>query len=730
MSNQLAVNDVVESVMGDIPFDKPARVLWIDRMSGYVTLLTIETPPKRPWVFGLAELVMMLRAETVRKTKVRIPAFMLDLEEDLPEHAKDVREKNWGRIQPLLNTALPGEIFLSGRLGEMVAAHAFKSGLPRKTLYRLLYRYWLYGGVRNTLLPDRTRRGNPGVERVFVRGHAPGRPARYLGESDEVKKAILTDRDKEIIRIGFALYAKNKVKSIPDAYQKTLSRFYRAEHPSPGVVDDNAVLRPLAELPSERQFLYWGKKVFDDMTILRGRRGEKRWAKDHRPFVGRASDGVFGPCHRFEIDATVADIYLVSRYRQDWIIGRPVVYVVVDVFSGMIVGLFVGLEGPSWDGARHALFNAFTDKVAFCSAHGIEISEGDWPCHHLPQEIMADRAEMLGEAAEQAVVKGLKIDIAVPGPYRPDWKAIVESRFKLLNDISQIHWTPGGVRARERERGERDVRLDATLNLEEFTQILIVSILHYNRRNRQPDRLSAEMIKDGLEPTPINIWNWGVEQGIGQPNNRSAEEVYLHLLPTAQASVQAGGINYRGMFYTSEYAVAGNWFARARNKGRESVRIWYSPWSTDYIWIQGEDKAFHRCSLRTSEDRYRGYRLEEVIDMLEIVKNPSPSTHYSNLNSRVRLDEYIESTIKNAKKAKVENGVSASKQIAGIRTYRQVERVIEQARLSERFGTTRTPLPKPAKLSAGTSVASSYAGERSAQVIDLLGRLHQKGEES
>lgn len=730
MSNQLAVNDVVESVMGDIPFDKPARVLWIDRASGYVTLLTIEMPPKRPWAFGLAELVMMLRAETVRKTKVRIPAFMLDLEEDLPEHAKDVREKNWGRIQPLLKTALPGEIFLSGMLGTMVAAHASKSGLPRKTLYRLLYRYWLYGGVRNALLPDRTRRGNPGVERVFVRGNAPGRPARYLGESEEVKKAILTDRDKEIIRIGFALYAKNKVKSIPDAYQKTLSRFYRAEHPSPGVVEDNAVLRPLAELPSERQFLYWGKKAFDDMTILRGRRGEKRWAKDHRPFVGRASDGVFGPCHRFEIDATVADIYLVSRYRQDWIIGRPVVYVVVDVFSGMIVGLFVGLEGPSWDGARHALFNAFTDKVAFCSAHGIEISEDEWPCHHLPQEIMADRAEMLGEAAEQAVVKGLKIDIAVPGPYRPDWKAIVESRFKLLNDISQIHWTPGGVRARERERGERDVRLDATLNLEEFTQILIVSILHYNRRNRQPDRLSAEMIKDGLEPTPINIWNWGVEQGIGQPNNRSAEEVYLHLLPTAQASVQAGGINYRGMFYTSEYAVAGNWFARARNKGREPVRIWYSPWSTDYIWIQGEDKEFHRCSLRTSEDRYRGYRLEEVIDMLEIVKNPSPSTHYSNLNSRVQLDEYIESTIKNAKKAKVENGVSASKQIAGIRTYRQVERAIEQARLSERFGTTRTPLPKPAKLSAGTSVASSYAGERSAQVIDLLGRLHQKGEES
>lgn len=730
MSPPLVVNDVIESVMGEDPFSKPARVLWIDRNSGDVTLITIESPPKRPWLFGYDELALMLQAGLMRKTKVRIPAFMLDLEEDLPENAKKVREKNWERIQPLVKTAFPGEIFFPGMLGTMVAAHAAKSGLPRKTLYRLLYRYWLYGGVPNALLPDRTSRGNPGVERVFVKGNLPGRPTLYLGESVTVKKGFLTEQDKDNIRIGFALYAKNKVKSIPDAYQKTLRRFYRAEYPSPGESEDDVVLRPLDELPSERQFVYWGRKAFDDMTILRGRRGERKWKKNDREIVGRASDGVLGPCHRFEIDATVADIYLVSRYRKDWIIGRPVVYVVVDVFSGMIVGLFVGLEGPSWDGARHALFNAFTDKVAFCGAHDIEITEEEWPCHHLPQEIMADRAEMLSDAAEHALVKGLKIEITVPGPYRPDWKAIVESRFKLLNDTTQIHWMPGGVRAREREQGERDVRLDATLDLEEFTKILIPSILHYNKHARQSDRLSTDMIKDGLEPTPINIWNWGIEQGIGEPNNRSAEEVYLHLLPTAQASVQAGGINYQGMFYTSEYAVAGNWFARARNKGRASVKIWYSPWSTDYIWIQGEDKSFQRCTLRASEDRYRGFRLEEVMDMLEIIKNPSPGVHYSKLNSRVKLDDLIETTIKNAKKNRIENGVSASKRIAGIRTYRQVERVIEQTRLGERFGTIREPLPKSSIPVADTSVASSYAGERSAQVIDLLGRLHQKGDES
>ncbi|NUE21545.1 hypothetical protein HUC07_23460 [Escherichia coli] len=94
-----------------------------------------------------------------------------------------------------------------------------------------------------------------------------------------------------------------------------------------------------------------------------------------RGVMGTSRQHIFGPCARFEIDATLMDIYLVSVFNRAWIIGRPVLYVVVDVFSGMVVGFYLGLEGPSWDGARLALFNAFTDKVAFCRDFGVEITQ-------------------------------------------------------------------------------------------------------------------------------------------------------------------------------------------------------------------------------------------------------------------------------------------------------------------------------------------------------------------
>jgi hypothetical protein len=186
------------------------------------------------------------------------------------------------------------------------------------------------------------------------------------------------------------------------------------------------------------------------------------------------------------------------------LIGRPVVYIVVDSFSGMIAGLYVGLEGPSWNGARQALFNAFTSKVEFCAQNGVEINADDWNCHHLPHQIYADRGEMLSLAAE-GLSSGLGIEMGTAPPYRPDWKPMVESRFGILNDLTGIRWLPGGVAARDKERGERDYRLDATLNLKEFTQILINCVLHYNRHHRQPDRLTQAMMNDGVEPTGYGI---------------------------------------------------------------------------------------------------------------------------------------------------------------------------------------------------------------------------------
>jgi hypothetical protein len=76
---------------------------------------------------------------------------------------------------------------------------------------------------------------------------------------------------------------------------------------------------------------------------------------------------VRGPGARYYIDATIADVYIVSRYNRNRIIGRPTLYLVVDQFSRLIVGIYVGLEPPCWVGAMLALWNCSIDKVGYCA---------------------------------------------------------------------------------------------------------------------------------------------------------------------------------------------------------------------------------------------------------------------------------------------------------------------------------------------------------------------------
>jgi hypothetical protein len=187
----------------------------------------------------------------------------------------------------------------------------------------------------------------------------------------------------------------------------------------------------------------------------------------------------FGPGSIFQVDATIADIYLVSSLDRTRIIGRPVIYMVIDVFSRMIVGLYVGLEGPSWAGAMMAVANATTDKVAFCAEYGIKITDADWPCRYLCESFLADRGEFLGYSSD-VLVDRLNIPVANCPPYRADWKGIVEQSFRRLN-VKTIHWQPGAVRkCKGGRRGERDYRLDATLDLKGFTQLMINTALSHN----------------------------------------------------------------------------------------------------------------------------------------------------------------------------------------------------------------------------------------------------------
>ena len=106
---------------------------------------------------------------------------------------------------------------------------------------------------------------------------------------------------------------------------------------------------PPEQIPSFAQFRYWYYKNRDvsirDVSIeTKKRKGESKYELNARGITGRFDYQPMGPGSKYQIDATVGDVYLVSQFDRDNIIGRPVMRFVIDAFSRMVTGMYVGLE--------------------------------------------------------------------------------------------------------------------------------------------------------------------------------------------------------------------------------------------------------------------------------------------------------------------------------------------------------------------------------------------------
>ena len=66
---------------------------------------------------------------------------------------------------------------------------------------------------------------------------------------------------------------------------------------------------------------------------------------------------------------------------------------VIDVFSRMIAGFYIGFENASYAAAMQALFMATTDKTSYCKELDFDIELENWPSIGLPDAILADRGE-------------------------------------------------------------------------------------------------------------------------------------------------------------------------------------------------------------------------------------------------------------------------------------------------------------------------------------------------
>lgn len=667
------------------------RILWIDVSYSSVVVIDVEARTALPEFRMVGEISDFMESGQLSILTTDSYSRIVS-EETLTEKEKAIRDRAWAIVSTLAGTEREPGIFTKGLRGQWVEEASREFKVSPKTIMRYLRRFWQRGKCKNALLPDYDRSGGYGKERRSTT--KVGRPRKY---EDIVGVGVNVDEEMKRI-FGIALnrfYLNNRGNTLRRAYE-LMRKEYFSDIQTDKSGESKKTLHPISEVPTLGQFKYHYYKERDWKQEVSSRRSKKHYLQNHRPLVGSSTLEALGPGSIFSIDASIADVYLVSRYNRDWVIGRPVIYFVIDNFSRMVAGMSVSLEGPSWVGAMVALANASENKVDFCARYGIEITEDDFPVHHLPESIVADQGEMASRFTEP-LIELLNIKVMNTAPFRPDSKPIVERFFRTMND-SVKPLLPGSILPDFRERGARDYRLDATLDIYQFTQIVIKAVLYHNHKWMETYPRDVLMVQDDIDPVPVALWKWGIVNRAGRLRSYPEDYVRLCLLPTGEAAVTGRGIRFNKMYYSCEKALKERWFERARNRGTWKVsNVSYDPRNLNAIYIRLDDgREYVTCTLLPHQQWYFDKTEDEIRYLLEYEQTRNVKVSEVTAQSTADFVADVEEIVKQAKQQTRKERhvvIKPHRRIGEIRVHRRVEKQIRRhedaAEWSERLNEER-----------------------------------------
>jgi hypothetical protein len=667
--------------------DSDYRILWLSEDRQHIYLFNIATSAM-PESLQFAEVQRLIENGSFL-IQENDPYMKIAQESEINEKERAIRDSIWDAMSAAV-TAEPA-IYEKKYRGAIIANLESVSGKQRKNLYVYLKKYWKHGKTKNAYLPSYSNCGAPGKERGAGAAKR-GRPAKYGSTSvnvDENTRAIFEKAIKKY-------YHTREEHTLQYAYDMMVADYY-ARYVTQPDGKKKAVLNPIEQIPTIRQFRYWYHKTHDFKESIARRKGATKFELEHRAVLGKSDHGIMGPGAKYQIDATVGDIYLVSRFNRADIIGRPIIYFIVDVFSRMVAGMYVGLEGPSWAGAMMALANAMSDKVKFCAEYGKTITEDEWPCFGVPGAILGDRGELESKAAD-TLVNALNVRIENAPPYRGDMKGIIEQYFNTTNETALTR-LPGHVKPDLTERGGKDYRLDAKLDIGQLTRILIECVLHHNNQHLLENyERTADMIADGVVPIPLEIWNWGIAHCSGALRSFPEDKIKLALMPVDTATVTVKGIKYRNVYYICERAVKEYWFEKARTKSWK-VDISYDPRNMSAIYVRNSGGFVEFCRLSGWQEKYIGKSLDEILFLHETEKATQRRNAPKGMASKAELSSAIDDVIAEAEELARQTAVPKSKleRTKNIRDNRRGEKAANRRDEAFSLGTGELETPATPK---------------------------------
>lgn len=485
----------------------------------------------------------------------------------------------------------------------------------------------------------------------------------------------------ENIEAAYNIYIRQQKMRWVDAYREMLITQFKipdslviTEGDNPGLLQTPGAMEKY-RAPSWSQFRYRCRQLKNLATDTQ--------SENPRGKRGKATDGVPGPGF-YEIDATAFQIQLVSRITGSLLIGRPLVYLIVETYDGMITGYAVSLENPSWAVAALALHNCFSDKGHVFKRLGLPYKSEDWPSHHLPTLLRADRAEFVSNQGQEFPASGIRVEVTPS--MTPEAKGTVEGKHSEIKKPQVGRFNLPGRFSKKLERRQSNGKKDAALDIFTFEQILVEIIMDINGEPVNPKAIPPDALPFGANvASRAGLHAWALEHRAGFTRSMPPNFLFEHLLKTANATVTPLGLLLNNeLYYCDRLRELGLLYDAS--KRRSKIKVAFDPNLASEIyfldtqentWIPAfnTDPEIHR--IRASFAEATGYRAEQ--------RGLAEQAGLNNHVKRRKRTPIIRQSIRESINKKKEDKASVSSSRTQIRENRAEERAKERLPIAKAY---------------------------------------------
>lgn len=411
---------------------------------------------------------------------------------------------------------------------------------PKNTFWRICTKYFQSGCKSYSLVDNKAWGNTKGKENDYT--IKPGRPSEYVKSS-----IVVNDEVREHFEDALNNYKKGRNKSFRSAFDWMNCKYYSETKIVNGVT--TVGLMPESQRPTYNQFYYYCRKHITEQEIdlIKTSAAEQRNKK--RLITSDSLHGVLGPGDMVEIDACEADVSLVSTTDSNKTIGRPVVYFMIDIYTRAIIAMSVAFDNNSILGVTNLFLNLADNKKEYCSCYGMGFDDDAiWPSNIKPRRIRVDRGSEFKSKEFRRICNELGIELQIVSGASGSLKGVVEQSFHQMHSRQNEHLEDNGL---IEKRYDSNHHKEATLNIEQYTKMVINFVLMHNQQYDKNYPLTREMMDKKIQPIPAILWKYGANKI--EPSRIPDKDQYLYTLMTpVNAKLSRRGISYNGLWYLTK----------------------------------------------------------------------------------------------------------------------------------------------------------------------------------